>query len=168
MDGWRTVRAVVHPAFCSSAVAARRTFADDITVTPGAPDVKGEKIRTGTTAEKRLQKHTAFPREPVQIEIVSIAEEARPAQTASQRSEGDAAPADDRVKGMRRLRGGPSRTREPRAWIALCSGSARVELGHGKRKGSTSRNRERASQRREATNGHKKVWVLPHGRDSNA
>ena len=115
----------------------------DITVTARVvADVKGEKIRIGKYRPKNgYKKHTGFRASLSQIEIESIGGKKRaPAKTESKtETKTDAAPAEDRVKGM------PSGYEEltVAAIKAQASGWTRpmleaaleYEQAHGKRKG---------------------------------
>jgi large subunit ribosomal protein L21 len=115
----------------------------DITVTARVvADVKGEKIRIGKYRPKNgYKKHTGFRASLSQIEIESIGGKKRaPAKTESKtETKSDAAPAEDRVKGM------PSGYEEltvaaikeqASGWTRpMLEAALEYEQAHGKRKG---------------------------------
>jgi large subunit ribosomal protein L21 len=115
----------------------------DITVTARVvADVKGEKIRIGKYRPKNgYKKHTGFRASLSQIEIESIGGKKRaPAKTESKtETKSDAAPAEDRVKGM------PSGYEEltvaaikeqAGGWTRpMLEAALEYEQAHGKRKG---------------------------------
>jgi large subunit ribosomal protein L21 len=115
----------------------------DITVTARVvADVKGEKIRIGKYRPKNgYKKHTGFRASLSQIEIESIGGKKRaPAKTESKtETKSDAAPAEDRVKGM------PSGYEEltvaaikeqSSGWTRpMLEAALEYEQAHGKRKG---------------------------------
>jgi large subunit ribosomal protein L21 len=115
----------------------------DITVTARVvADVKGEKIRIGKYRPKNgYKKHTGFRASLSQIEIESIGGKKRaPAKTETKaETKSDAAPAEDRVKGM------PSGYEEltvaaikeqATGWTRpMLEAALEYEQAHGKRKG---------------------------------